>query len=229
MKINNNKSSIFNRQYSIVNRSAFTLIELIVAIALASILILVTAMIFKQASNAFSQSDARSEVYQNVRAAFDIIKRDISGATLNTNYELFKSFDNINAGNYLAIKAKGGSDILTLLSSTPNLEDKPLALITYYLKDDNILYKLEKTGTSTLNTGISSFDLKTETEYKKLGLNVSSLQFRYYDKDAVVKWEDTWDSTTKKYLPDAVEVEMTVSDTRNRYMGTSTNIISIPR
>ena len=231
MNSNDSKQlSNFNSQSSIVNRSAFTLIELIISVSLASILILVTAMIFKQASSAFSQSDARSEVYQNVRAAFDTVKRDISGAALNTNYELFKSFDNIDAGGYSAnIKAKGGSDILVLLSSTPNNNNQPIALIIYYLKDDNILYKLEKTDTSTLNTGISSFNLKTETEYKKLGLNVSTLQFRYYDKDAVVKWENTWDSTTKKYLPDAVEVKMTVSDTLNRYTETSTNIISIPR
>ena len=118
---------------------------MIVAIALASILILVTAMIFKQASSAFSESDARSEVYQNVRAAFDIIKRDISGATLNTKYELFKAFDNINKDDYLSsIKAKDKSDILVLLSSTPNNNNQPIALITYYLKDDNILYKLKK-------------------------------------------------------------------------------------
>ena len=220
---------IFNSQSSIVNRSAFTLIELIISVSLASILILVTAMIFKQASSAFSQSDARNEVYQNVRAAFDTVKRDISGVTLNTNYELFKSFDNIDASVYSAnIKAKEGSDILVLLSSTPNNNNQPIALIIYYLKDDNILYKLEKTDTSTLNTGISSFNLKIETEYKELGLNVSTLQFRYYDKDAVVKWKNTWDSTTKKYLPDAVEVKMTVSDTLNRYTETSTNIISIP-
>ncbi|MBT6046545.1 MAG: prepilin-type N-terminal cleavage/methylation domain-containing protein [Candidatus Scalindua sp.] len=225
--VNNSKSSIINIQ----SKSAFTLIELIVAIALASILILVTAMIFKQASSAFSQSDARSEVYQNVRAAFDIIKRDISGATLNTRYELFQAFNDVSAASYSTIGAKEGSDILTLLSSTPNLADKPVALITYYLKDDNILYKLEKTDTSTLNTGISIFNLKTETEYKKLGLNVSSLQFRYYDKDAVVKWVDTWETGTNtayQYLPNAVEVEMTVSDTLNRYTGTSTTIISIP-
>ncbi len=226
MKINNSKYSIFNIQ----SKSAFTLIELIVAIALASILILVTAMIFKQASSAFSQSDARSEVYQNVRAAFDIIKRDISGATLNTRYELFKAFDNIDKDDYPLIEAKDKSDILTLLSSTPNLEDKPVALITYYLKTDNILYKLENTETNTLNLAISSYP-DTGITYKKLGLNVSTLQFRYQDSDGT--WADTWetgtDTTTQyQYLPDAVEVEMTVSDTRNRYTGTSTNIISIP-
>ncbi|MCR4290613.1 MAG: prepilin-type N-terminal cleavage/methylation domain-containing protein, partial [Candidatus Scalindua sp.] len=240
MKINNNKLPIFNRQYSIINcnRSAFTLIELIIAISLASILILVTAMIFKQASSAFSQSDARSEVYQNVRAAFDIIKRDISGAMLNTNYKLFKSFDNVDKNDYLSIEAKDGSDIFTLLSSTPNLEDKPIALITYYLHTDNILYKLEKTGTDTLNINIGSFDpaIEDKTTYKKLGLNVSTLQFRFLDTDGTTWYgkregevgSDEWNSTTKKYLPNAVEVKMTVSDTLNRYTKMSTNIISIP-
>ncbi|GAX60865.1 tRNA delta(2)-isopentenylpyrophosphate transferase [Candidatus Scalindua japonica] len=201
-----------------------------VAIALATILILVTAMIFKQASRAFSQSDARNEVYQNVRAAFDIVKRDVSGATLNTRYELFKAFDNIDASDYsVNIAAKEGSDILVFLSSTPNNNNQPITLITYYLKDNNILYKLEKTDTHTLNTDITSFNIETETGYKELGLNVSTLQFRYQDSDGT--WEDTWDTGTNtayQYLPDAVEVEMMVSDTLGRFTGTSTNIISIP-
>jgi len=222
------QSTINNIQSTIINRSAFTLIELIVAIALASILILVTAMIFKQASSAFSQSDARSEVYQNVRAAFDTIKRDISGATLNTRYELFQAFNDVSASSYSSIEAKEGSDIITLLSSTPNLADKPVALITYYLKTDNVLYKLENTGTSTLNSAISSLP-DSGTTYKELGFNISTLQFRYQDTDGT--WVDTWETGTNtayQYLPAAVEIEMTVSDTLNRYTGTSTNIISIP-
>ena len=210
---------------SLQNRSAFTLVELIVAISLAAMIILITAIIFKQASSAFSKSDARSEVYQNVRAAFDIIKRDISGATLNTNYELFKAFNNVSAASYSTIGAKEGSDILTLLSSTPNLDDRPIALITYFLDTNNILNKAEITDTSTLNSSIAGFNPNDATGYQ-LGLNVSTLQFRYLDTDGT--WGDTWDSTTKKYLPDAVEVAMTISDMRNRHTGTSTNIISIP-
>jgi len=206
------KSQIVNRKSSNrQNRSAFTLIELIVAIALASILILVTAMIFKQASSAFSQSDARSEVYQNVRAAFDTIKRDVSGATLNTNREWFN----------------GDLNTIEFLSSTSNNNDQPITLIRYFLSGTT-LYKSENTDTTFLNEPISSFGTATTTGI--LGLNVSTLQFRYYDKDAVVKWGDTWDcpGTNTSFLPDAVEVEMTVSDTLNRYTGTSTNIISIP-
>ena len=202
---------VIRKSSSLQNRSAFTLIELIVAIALASILILVTAMIFKQASSAFSQSDARSEVYQNVRAAFDTIKRDVSGATLNTNREWFN----------------GDLNTIEFLSSTSNDNDQPITLVKYFLSGTT-LNKSENTDTTFLNLPISSFGTSTSTGI--LGLNVSTLQFRYYDKDAVVNWGDTWDcpGTNTSFLPDAVEVEMTISDTLNRYTGTSTNIISIP-
>lgn len=220
------RSQINNIQPPIANRSAFTLVELIVAISLASILILVTALIFKQASSAFSESDARNEVYQNARAAFDMLKRDISGAALNANYELFKALNDVSASSYSTIGAKEGSDILVLLTSAPNLEDKPVALITYFLDTNNILNKAEITGTDTLNSSIVSFDPNDATG-NKLGLNVSTLQFRYYDNDAV--GGDTWDSTTKKYLPDAVEVKMTISDTLNRFTETFTSRISMPR
>ncbi len=205
------KPIIFIRKSpNLQNHSAFTLIELIVAISLASILILVTAMIFKQASSAFSQSDARSEVYQNVRAAFDTIKRDISGATLNTRYELFK----------------GEPDNISFLSSTSNNNDQPITLIKYILSGTT-LNKSENTDIAFLNASISGFDPATTTGI--LGLNVSTLQFRYQDTDGT--WTDTWETGTNtayQYLPDALEVEMTVSDTLNRYTGTSTNIISIP-
>jgi prepilin-type N-terminal cleavage/methylation domain-containing protein len=202
--------SIGNQQLSILlSHSAFTLIEIVIAISLASVIILGTATIFKQASSAFSQSDARNEVYQNVRATFDIIKRDISGAALNTNFELFK----------------GESDSLTFLSSTSNNNGQPIAFIKYFL-NGNTLIKSENTDADFLNVSISDMNVATATGV--LGYNVNALQFNYFEKDAVVKWKNTWDSTVKKYLPDAIEVKMITSDIRNRHTETSTNIISIP-
>lgn len=219
MKINNHprlnlfgqKSSIINCKLSIFrNNAAFTIIELIVAITLASMIILITAMIFKQASSAFSESDARNEVYQNVRAAFDIVKRDISGAVLNANRELFK----------------GELNTITFLSSTSNNNDQPITLIKYFLQS-NTLNKSENTDTAYLNTSISDFGTATTTGI--MGFNVSALQFRYYNMSED-SWVNTWDcpGTDTAILPDAVEVKMTVSDMRNRYTGTSTSIIAIP-
>ncbi len=204
------RTLIGNQQISILYiHSAFTLIEIVIAISLASVIILGTAIVFKQASSAFSQSDARNEIYQNIRATFDMIKRDISGSALNTNYELFK----------------GEPDTIIFLSSTSNNNDQPIALIKYFL-NDNILTKSENTDTDFLNASI--LDIGAATATGLLGYNVSALQFNYFEKDAVVKWKNIWDSTVKKCLPDAIEVKMTISDIRNRYTETSTNIISIP-
>ena len=205
--------------------SAFTLVELIVAVSLASIIIFITVTLFNQASTVFSEADACNEVYQNARSVFDIMKRDISGSTLNANNEMFKAFDNINSNDYLTISAKGGSDILTLLSSTPNNTEKPVALITYFLTTTNILKKAEITLDNTLNADMSSFDPDTATG-SELGFNIETLQFRYLDMDGT--WKDSWDSTAKRYLPDGLEVTMTISDMRNRYSRKFTRIYSIP-
>ena len=169
-----------NQQLSIFHsHSAFTLIEIVIAISLASVIILGTAIIFKQASSAFSQSDARNEIYQNVRGTFDIIKRDISGSALNTNYELFK----------------GEPDTITFLSSTSNNNGQPIALIKYFL-NDNILIKSENTDTDFLNASISDIGAATTTGL--LGYNVSALQFNYFDKDEVVKWKKHMGQHSKK-------------------------------
>ncbi len=204
------KSTIENWQLSITHRhSAFTLIEIVIAISLATVIILGTATIFKQASSAFSQSDARSEVFQNTRAIIDIINRDISGATLNANHELFN----------------GKPNAITFLSSTSNNNGQPIALIKYFLNDNTII-KSENTDTGLLNASISDVDATTTTGV--LSYNASILQFNYFDQGAVVKWTNRWDSTEKKYLPDAVEVKLTISDILNRYTETPTSIISIP-
>ncbi|MDR4498595.1 MAG: GspJ family type II secretion system protein [Candidatus Scalindua sp.] len=213
-------------QYALNSKeSAFTLVELIVAVSLASIIIFITVTLFNQASTVFSEADACNEVYQNARSVFDIMKRDISGSTLNANNELFKSFDNIDSNDYLTISAKGGSDILTLLSCTPNNAGKPVALITYFLTTTNILKKAEITLDNTINADMSSFDPDTATG-SELGFNIETLQFKYLDRDGT--WKNSWDSITKRYLPDAIEVTMTISDMRNRYSRKFTRIHSIP-
>jgi type II secretory pathway pseudopilin PulG len=208
-----------------LKESAFTLVELIVAVSLASIIIFITVTLFNQASTVFSESDACNEVYQNARSVFDIMKRDVSGSTLNANYELFKSFDNVDLNDYLVIRAKGGSDILTLLSSTPNHAGKPVTLITYFLTTNNILNKAAITLDNTLNTNMASFDPDTATG-SELGFNIETLQFKYLDTDGT--WKNSWDSTTKKQSPAAIEVNISISDMRNRYSRKFTRIHSIP-
>jgi prepilin-type N-terminal cleavage/methylation domain-containing protein len=64
-------------QRSCSRSSAFTLIELLVAVALLVILTGVVVFVFSKAVRIFILADARAQIYQNVRAGVDMIRRDL--------------------------------------------------------------------------------------------------------------------------------------------------------
>lgn len=76
---------------------AFTLVELLVSLAVLSILLLINAQVIGQVQATWSASNARVSQFREARTAFDIITRNLSQATLNTylDYET----------NYLATAA----------------------------------------------------------------------------------------------------------------------------
>lgn len=67
----------------------FTLIELLVAIALSTILTGAVVFIFIQAQEIFISVDAKVQVYQYARYAFDRMERDMSNVTNSRNMEFF--------------------------------------------------------------------------------------------------------------------------------------------
>jgi type II secretory pathway pseudopilin PulG len=67
----------------------FTLIELLVAIALSTILTGAVVFIFIQAQEIFISVDAKVQVYQYARYAFDRIERDLSNVTNSRDMEFF--------------------------------------------------------------------------------------------------------------------------------------------
>lgn len=75
-------------------RHAFTLVELLVSLAVLTILLLINAQVIGQVQATWSASNARVSQFREARTAFDIITRNLSQATLNT----FLDYEN----NYLA-------------------------------------------------------------------------------------------------------------------------------
>lgn len=70
-------------------RRGFTLIELLVAMALMTILTGSVVFIFMQAQNIFSTMDARVQVYQYARYAFDQMERDLANVVVSRDMEFF--------------------------------------------------------------------------------------------------------------------------------------------
>lgn len=73
---------------------AFTLVEIMVSLAVLTILLLISAQVIGQVQSTWSASNARVSQFREARTAFDILTRNLSQATLNT----YIDYDN----NYIA-------------------------------------------------------------------------------------------------------------------------------
>lgn len=63
---------------------AFTILELLVATAILSVVLVVVVSVIGQASTVWRRSTDKIEAFQGARAAFDLLTRNLSQATLNT-------------------------------------------------------------------------------------------------------------------------------------------------
>jgi prepilin-type N-terminal cleavage/methylation domain-containing protein len=72
-------------------RRAFSLIEILVAIALLSLLVVVLSQIVTVVSRAWVEGEKRVEVYQNGRAILDLIERDLTGAANSTRLQFVQN------------------------------------------------------------------------------------------------------------------------------------------
>jgi len=73
---------------------AFTLIEMLAATAVLIVILGVTFSITQQISRAWTNSSSKIETFQQTRAAFDVINRQIGQATLQTYYDYYDSGGN---------------------------------------------------------------------------------------------------------------------------------------
>jgi uncharacterized protein (TIGR02599 family) len=89
--------------------AAFTLVEILVSLAVLTILLLVSAAVIGQVQNTWAQSNARVSQFREARTAFDIITRNLSQATLNT----YIDYDQ----NYLS---KGASTAVNAAAVSPD-------------------------------------------------------------------------------------------------------------
>jgi type II secretory pathway pseudopilin PulG len=67
----------------------YTLLELVVSMGVFAILLLVVSIIFSTAQRAWTQSNAKAEMFENARVAMDMITRDIQSIT--SRYKGYKT------------------------------------------------------------------------------------------------------------------------------------------
>ncbi len=176
------------------NRRAFTLIEMMVAIALAAIIVTVVATAFATGTRIQKQSSAKIEASRSANAVLDILLEDIR---------------TIPAQPVLFISDTEGLDLVFTTMTTFGVPDgvPGTALkVGYYVTEANELMRV------SIPAGDSIY---TADDTDKLVYGMTQFELRYYSQG---QWYDNWDSTDPSNSlqfqrhPDVLEVRMRVVD-----------------
>lgn len=189
--------------------AGFTLIEIMVATAIASIIMVMMYASYRSIFNSIMRSTGHAEFYENVNLAISKIDQDIS----NTYYA--KNNKNIR----FTCEDEGGNSVLTLASvnhtdtsisgslNTPN-HVSDVREVSYYLKQDRAtaglftLIKKEKINyweEEAIDGGTENILLP----------NVVSLKFDFHRGE---QWDENWDSTQNNQIPRAVRTTLLVKN-----------------
>jgi len=172
----------------------FTLVEVLIALAILAMIVASTFTIFRSASKSWQKGETRSERYQNARSAISRINSEISQAVINSNPLCKFTGDKNKAGFVSFVSAESGvfelSEVEFWLDGAKR----------FLMRNDDL---------------DPDYDFTTYDHSDILSENVSELEFSYFD-GAV--WADTWnsDSALGIGLPKAVKIKIRVEDKKAR-------------
>lgn len=174
------------------NRS-LTLIELLVAISIFSIVAIVIYSTFTTGIIGWKKGEAAISLFHEIRLGMDMISREIR-----------------NQVPYNGVRFVGKADELYFISSIPFPEEgeeeyRRLAKIRYFLKQDKdrlMLFRERRWFPYVEGTS-------EDTDTTKLLSDMRALAFQYGEKEGdTLVWNDTWQNTER--WPVAVKIDLSI-------------------
>lgn len=175
-------------------KKGFTLVEVLIALAILAMIVASTFTIFRSASKSWQKGETRRERYQNARNAISRINSEISQAVIN-NSPLCKF-----------IGGKNKVSFFSFVSTDSGVFE--LSEVEYWL-DSSKKFIMRN---DEINP---DYDFTTYQHSDILSDNISELEFSYFDGSV---WADIWDSdqTAGISLPKAVKIRIKVEDKKNK-------------
>ena len=168
----------------------FTLVEILIALAIMAMIVASTFTIFRSASKSWQKGETRSQRYQNARNAVSRMSAEISQAVINSNVLCKFTGD------------KNKISFVSFVSTDSGVFE--LSEVEYWLDGAKRLLMR--------NDDVEpDYDFGTYDHSDILSDNVSELEFLYFDGSA---WLDAWnsDETLGIGLPKAVKIKIRVED-----------------
>ncbi len=168
----------------------FTLIEILISLAILAMIVASTFTIFRSASKSWQKGETRSERYQNARNSISRMSSEISQAVINSN-PLCKFTGDKNKVSFFSF-----------VSTDAGVFE--LSEVEYWLDGAKRLLMR--------NSEIDpDYDFTTYSHSDILSDNISELEFSYFDGSV---WSDAWnsDQASGVVLPKAVKIKIKVDD-----------------
>lgn len=181
---------------------AFTLIEVMLALAISAIVLVAISMAFTGALQLRDHSDSKIQQSLPVERAMDLIGRDLKNAVAPG----LMLAGPLQSGAYEAgMDANTGIQIYTTTGLlTPNQPWGEIQKITYGLQTSSASTNNGKDLIRAVTRNLLATGPEDEDDQFVMS-GVQSLSFSYYDG---ANWMDTWDSSTESNLPLAVKVSL---------------------
>lgn len=179
--------SLFSNR--ILRGKGFTLLEVLIAVAILSIVLSAIYSTFILSNRALNGMDESLLKIQETRKAIDILKRELDSTVCSGN----------NAFTFLKIKDRDiyGKQASELTFTTFSPLQPGLSKISYYIEERNKRLYLFKKVSSPYATGeTEGFDIME-------GLESFTVEAFYNDR-----WVKTWDSEINKGIPDEIRISL---------------------
>lgn len=199
-------------------REGFTLLEMLIALALLAIIVAASVTVFRGVAQSWQRGEVRSLRYQNARAIFDVMNREISSILPPDRQTPLVGL----AADDPPLKAGSTGPALFFVALVPGAAPTDVTEIGYWLRGgDQMLMRHLDTDPDV--------DFQTADADEPLGTQVSAWSLAYFDGAA---WQDRWDArqggAQAGRLPKAVRISVTVQDRGGREQETFDATVSLP-
>ncbi len=163
--------------------TGFTLVEVLIALTILSVVMLGALAIFRGASQSWRRGETQTDLMQRARGIAEQIGGQLAAAVTTS---------------WGTVRFEGTATAVHFVTVTPKPGRSDLVEAGFWQEGETLFTHYEANPDFNFDTG----------ESEALATGVSALAFQYSDGDA---WHASWDSTTTGALPKAVEVTVGLS------------------
>ncbi len=208
----------------------FTLLELLIALAILSVLFTVVTATFGAALRSMNTFETRSQVFHSSRVAFSLFMDELQSAVLPTSSQE-PHFVGISEASQTMSLDRISFDSYNFRRFPGSLPGTDPVTFDWWIEDEAIMHR----ESPTLFGIVEPLDIMagprpyTHLDFTSgifpLTDNVQNFRLRYHDG---TQWVNQWSSQVKSQLPRAVSIELTLQLPDNGDQKFST-FISLPR